>query len=132
MRLEDAEQMGEKGEMLRRAPKELRTATAEDILLDGQSGGQGGEEAGDVAHTGLLWVQAGPDILAVAPAVSTSQSCHHLLFCWTVLAEEQAAATGPSSHDPILKPFRAADSTHTSISSPETLMKAASSHPELI
>lgn len=40
MRLEDAEQMGEKGEMPRRAPEELRTATAEDALSDGQSGGQ--------------------------------------------------------------------------------------------
>ena len=108
MRLEDAEQMGEKGEMPRRAPEELRTATAEDTLLDGQSGGQGGEEAGDIAHTGVLWMRAGPDVLAVVPAASISQSFHHLLFCWTVLAEEWAVATGSSSYDPILKPFRAA------------------------
>ena len=57
MRPGDAEQMGEKGEMLRRAPEELRTATAEGTPSDGQSGGQGGEEAGDVAHTGLLWMR---------------------------------------------------------------------------
>lgn len=41
-----------------------------------------------------------------------------------------AVATGSSSYDPILKPFRSSsDSTHASISSPstETLMKAASS-----
>ena len=97
MRLEDAKQMGEKWEMPRRAPEELRTATVEATLSDGQPGGQGGEEPGNMAHTGVLWMRAGPDSLAVAPAVSTSQSCHHTLFRWTVLAEEQAVATGPSS-----------------------------------
>lgn len=116
MGIKNTEQMGENWEMQSTALKRTRAAPAEDTLFGGQFGGQGGEGAWNMARSRSA-VDAGwssmPWQCRCCPYALISHCRRLFLFCWTVVAKEQAAATGPNAYKPILKPFRAAPTQPT-------------------